>query len=165
MQRPVSYCYWVSPGRLLAGEYPRNLDKESSVHKLDSLVQAGISVFIDLTEEHDGLLPYENMLDGAHYQRFPIRDVSVPSSTEVMRTILDAIDYYISLGRVVYVHCWGGIGRTGTVVGCWLARHGQEGQSSYERLQELWRYNPKSAYRRSPETLEQEQYILEWRES
>ncbi len=24
----------------------------------------------------------------------------------------------------VYVHCWGGVGRTGTVVGCWLLRHG-----------------------------------------
>ena len=165
MQRPIPYCYWVSPGRLLAGEYPRNLDEESSVHKIKALLQAGISVFIDLTEEYDGLLPYGDMLDGAQYQRFPIRDVSVPSSTEEMRTILDNIDHYISFGRVVYVHCWGGIGRTGTVVGCWSARHGQEGQAAYDRLQELWRHNPKSAYRRSPETMEQKQYILAWRES
>ena len=36
--------------------------------------------------------------------------------------------------------------------------------AAYDRLQELWRHNPKSAYRRSPETWEQKQYILDWRE-
>ena len=28
-------------------------------------------------------------------------------------------------GRKVYVHCWGGVGRTGTVVGCYLVRQGE----------------------------------------
>ncbi len=164
MKRPIQYCYWVSPGQLLAGEYPRDKNSESSIQKINALVLDGISAFIDLTEEYDGLLPYEDMLNGAHYQRFPIRDVSVPESIELMREILDAIDHHIGNNRIVYVHCWGGIGRTGTVVGCWLARHGVEGQAAYDRLQELWEHNPKSAVRRSPETLEQKQYILDWRE-
>ena len=41
-----------------------------------------------------------------------------------MTAILDAIDTSLTGGRLVYVHCWGGVGRTGTVVGCWLLRHG-----------------------------------------
>jgi len=163
-KQPIPHCYWVSPGQLLAGEYPRDLDEQASLIKLNSLMQAGVSVFVDLTEEKDGLLPYENMIDGARYLRFPIPDVSVPESSGLMKKILDAIDQHINKNKVVYVHCWGGIGRTGTVVGCWLARHGHEGQAAYDRLQELWRHNPKSAYRRSPETWEQKQYILDWRE-
>lgn len=32
--------------------------------------------------------------------------------------ILDAIDARLEAGKSVYVHCWGGIGRTDTVAGC-----------------------------------------------
>lgn len=40
-----------------------------------------------------------------------------------MRGILEVMDERIAAGGVVYVHCWGGRGRTGTATGCWLARH------------------------------------------
>ncbi len=50
MDRPIENCYWVAPGKLLAGEYPRNLDDESSPDKIARLIDAGISAFIDLTE-------------------------------------------------------------------------------------------------------------------
>ena len=30
----------------------------------------------------------------------------------------------------MYLHCWGGVGRTGTVVGCWLVRHGRTGDEA-----------------------------------
>ena len=46
----------------------------------------------------------------------------------VMKRILDDVDEAIAGGGLTYVHCWGGIGRTGTVVGCWLVRHGLEGR-------------------------------------
>jgi len=35
-----------------------------------------------------------------------------------MHEILDTIDAALSAKRIVYVHCWGGVGRTGTVIGC-----------------------------------------------
>ena len=31
-----------------------------------------------------------------------------------MQEILDAVDRALAAGRNVYLHCWGGIGRTGT---------------------------------------------------
>ncbi|MFZ5949388.1 MAG: fused DSP-PTPase phosphatase/NAD kinase-like protein [Candidatus Rifleibacteriota bacterium] len=31
----------------------------------------------------------------------------------------------MAAGKPVYVHCWGGLGRTGVVVGCWSRRHGE----------------------------------------
>ncbi len=79
--------------------------------------------------------------------------------------ILDTIDRSIADDGRVYVHCWGGVGRTGVIVGCWLARHGFPGDQALVRLRELWRQCPKSRYRQSPETREQEQYILRWMEA
>jgi protein-tyrosine phosphatase len=38
--------------------------------------------------------------------------------------ILNQIDICIKYGKPSYVHCLGGKGRTGTIVGCYLAVHG-----------------------------------------
>lgn len=161
MNRPIKYCYWVSPGKLLAGEYPRDRDPASSKQKLRSLMDSGVTTFIDLTQVGE-LDPYLAMIGSASHQRFPIRDGSIPSAQARTIATLDAIDSHLADGRCVYVHCWGGIGRTGLIVGCWLARHGLKGPAALSRLQELWQHNPKSAWARSPETPAQERYILDW---
>ena len=80
-----------------------------------------------------------------------------------MRGILDAIAEGLK-GGGVYVHCWGGIGRTGTVVGCHLVRSGMTGDEALAEVAEpftsMAKYSPR---RRSPETLEQEDYVRSWR--
>ena len=165
LTQPIEHCYWVVPGQFLAGEYPRNLDDESSPAKLAALADAGIAAFIDLTEAGE-LRPYSQWLNppSQSYQRFPIRDLSPPATAELTVSILDAIDEQISNGRPVYLHCWGGVGRTGTIVGCWLARHGYAGSAALERLQELWSACPKSARTPSPEMPAQRRYVRDWRE-
>lgn len=163
--QPIENCYWVIPGKFLAGEYPRDKDKNSSISKIRSLIEAGVSAFIDLTKDNEGLLPYTELIGSASYQRFPIPDVSIPKSSAVTLAVLDAIDYHIGRGRIVYLHCWGGVGRTGVIVGCWLARHGYKGQAALDRLHRLWGKCPKSTHRKPPETGEQEQYIVSWEES
>jgi len=52
------------------------------------------------------------------------------------------------------------VGRTGVIIGCWLARHGYPGAAALARLRALWATCPKSACKASPETPEQERYIL-----
>jgi protein-tyrosine phosphatase len=162
MQQPIKHCYWVVVEKLLAGEYPRTSDEESSKKKLQHLLDSGIRVFIDLTEKNEGLLPYSPLLVGAVHKRFPIRDVSVPQKFELTTKILDTIDHHLERGQPVYVHCWGGVGRTGVIIGCWLARHGLGGKAALECLRELWQQCPKSHHRNSPETIQQVRYICDW---
>jgi protein-tyrosine phosphatase len=61
------------------------------------------------------------------------------------------------------VHCWGGKGRTGTVVGCWLVRHGKAtGDQALAMIQEL-RKNDPTRYEPSPENETQRQMVREWK--
>ena len=169
---PIPHCYWVIPDKLLAGDYPRALDEEESREKLAKLTDAGVSAFIDLTKPNERtwvgpMKPYVQLIDSpAHHHRFAIRDRSIPTSLELTKAALDAIDTYLAAGETVYVHCWGGVGRTGTIIGCWLARHHEPGQAALDRLKELWEKNPKSQqpWIRSPETDAQIRYVREWDE-
>ena len=80
-----------------------------------------------------------------------------------MVTILDRIDQALADGRPVYVHCWGGKGRTGTVVGCYLVRHGIAEVKAALRLIQEMRCNDPRAHEPSPETKEQSQFVLHWK--
>lgn len=166
---PIPDSYWVSPGCLAAGEYAGARDDDIARLKLRKILDAGVTFFLDLTEEGEyGLEPYspflsEKAVTGGRavvHQRLPIRDRGTPT-VEGMRRILDTIDGAVQDGHTVYVHCWGGIGRTGTVVGCYLVRHGMSGQQALEEIARRRRGTP-DGRRRSPENDEQEAMILTW---
>ena len=94
-------------------------------------------------------------------RRFPVPDLGV-TDVATMGRILDAIDASIEVGMPVYVHCWGGIGRTGTVVGCFLIRHGMaDGKTAIERIHHL-RYTDAERRRPSPETRAQVALVESW---
>lgn len=172
MQKPIDESYWVKEGLFLAGEYPGSLFEHGMRKKLSALLEAGIQTFIDLTD--DGLKPYEQLLTRLAttsgrkpvYYRMPIEDVSVPVSPGYLKSILDTIDESLAAGRPVYVHCRGGVGRTGLVVGCWLVRHGRSGEEALSFIAEHWKTVPKSRrLPNSPETFEQRRWVLNWNEA
>ena len=129
------------------------------------MIQFGIRCFFDLTEEGE-LIPYENLLPpNVSYVRFPIRDVSVPQSIEDVRNLVKTI--LQTAGGThdeVYVHCWGGVGRTGTIIACLIAE-GMENPTLEKVMGELrtrFAMMPKSSYRQTPETKEQEQFVQQY---
>jgi len=168
--RPHDNCYWVIPGRLIAGEYPGASDSVIARRRVADIAQAGVRHFVDLTEAHE-LAPYHSYLSEfslpldrpVAHERWPIRDVDVPHSADHANKILDRIDALMSVEAVPYVHCWGGIGRTGTVVGCWLVRHGRSGEDALDVIAGHWSTVAKRhRHPHSPETDAQRRFILEW---
>ncbi len=159
-QKPTFNSYAVTDW-LYAGEYPGDKNKEKARLKLRQFKRFGITHFIDLTEEGE-LSPYEPLLCGMQHVRFPIMDQSVPDSVKSVQNLIKTINeiHKESIWNKVYIHCWGGIGRTGTIVGCYLAsEHGTDYDATIKELERLWSECPKSANRVSPENSEQRNFI------
>ena len=176
MEVPFLRSYWVQTGQLLAGCYPGAPDKHEATQKLNSLLDSGIRAIVNLMEpeetDHHGnpFKQYEDLFKKLATQRHvdvvfirqAIPDMCIPTR-ETMREILDTIDELIENGMPVFVHCWGGKGRTGTVVGCWLARHGLvNGQEALGRIQYLRRNDP-MADDPSPQNAMQCNMVQSWR--
>ncbi|MEP6896110.1 MAG: dual specificity protein phosphatase family protein, partial [Chloroflexota bacterium] len=155
--------------RLLAGEYPGQFDGELTRQRIDALIQAGFNSFIDLTKPNEFIAYIRILLDEAKlyevkvkHHRIAIGNFGLPT-TDQMKSILDTIDSELQAGRKIYLHCWGGIGRTGTTVGCYLVRRGKTAEEALRQLAEWWQTVPKShIHLRSPETREQAEFIRNW---
>ena len=171
--RPLPNSYWATP-LLLATEYP--YAPSLKTQKLDSLLQSGVRTFVDLTE-HGELSPYSPSLNkraerlgidvnNVEYHCFPIQDRSLPQSVEYMCQILDVLRDNESRGRITAVHCRGGIGRTGMVVGCWLVECGvaQDGDEALAVIAKEWKTVEKCRrYPYSPETGPQFEFVKNFR--
>ncbi len=167
---PIPDSYWVEPQRILAGEYPGARDEGEAREKVRRILRAGVTCFVDLTVAGEGgLRPYaalaqeeaEALGRRVEHRRRPIEDLSVPTREQIL-AILAEIEAISAGGGVPYVHCWGGIGRTGTVVGCLLVRRGMRGEEALARIGELRRGTP-DGWRRSPETQQQVEMVLGFR--
>src|SRR5262245_40436494 len=100
---PHPNCYWVVPGKLLAGEHPAGVTPSETKQHLDQLLAAGIQCFIDLTMP-DELEPYDIELPIAvEYIRKPIRDHGVPLRPEHMVDIQSCLDHAMRTGQRTYV--------------------------------------------------------------
>ena len=168
VKNPFHNVYWVRPGLVVAGEYPGSVYRENSRAKLRWLLENGVSVFVDLTEERERV-PYLNVLSEEadrlsatpEYHRQPIRDMTTPT-VEAMTEILDIIDAKVEGGGVVYVHCMVGLGRTGMVVGCYLVRHGMSGKEALEEIRHLRQRDLPGDLMTSPQTEDQRNMVRAW---
>jgi ADP-ribosyl-[dinitrogen reductase] hydrolase len=160
---PLANCYWVTPGKLLAGEYPGGADLAATRARLASLIEAGVGFFLDLTEEGE-LEAYAPQLPrGVKHVRRPIGDHGVPRLRERMSEILESLRGALAGRHAVYVHCRAGIGRTGMVIGCYLAEQCHDGEAALNQLNRLWSASARSAsWPMIPETTEQADYVRRW---
>ena len=162
--KPIRNSYMVMD-RVYAGEYPREYDDKKSVDKIKQFKRFGITHFIDLTEEGE-LRPYDQMLASPMLHiRFPIHDVSIPANIESVKDLIGQIQGILNENdrNKVYIHCWGGVGRTGTIVGCLLSyQHNYDFEETMNALTKAFSDCPKSAYRETPETKEQRDFIARY---
>lgn len=145
----VTFRYWwVEKDKLLAGQTPVGYDSYAAKQYLQHLLNMGMRVFINLQEEdeairkdfafyHDLLARLaDDMATEVSCIRVPTTDGTVINDSTI-RLILDLIDSALQRNQMVYVHCMAGNGRTGTVIGCWLARHGLTGYDAIKKMRDL----------------------------
>jgi protein tyrosine/serine phosphatase len=172
---PFDRSYWVIPGKLLAGEIPSAVEEATRKQKVENLVMMGFDAIINLMEDGertfsgDLLIDYTDDLEYYAAQiskiitvhHLPIPDLSV-TSIEKMRETLHLIYKLIEEGKKVYVHCWGGVGRTGTVVGCYLMEHNMATTVNVIQTIDYLKRTTPISNRNSPETEEQVNFVLNW---
>ena len=174
MNAPLPQTWWVDPGRLLAGGFPGDRNAEHAEKKLRVLLETGVRCFVSLQEPgemswagyFEDYRPVAEHLALAMdlelaFHNFPIPDMGA-TDDRTMTQILNTIDGAIASDKCVYVHCWGGHGRTGMVVGCWLCVHGLSGSQALRRIQELRCHDEVLLSWESPQTPEQVEVILGW---
>ncbi len=165
----INRMYTVSPGKFYAGPIPSSPEPSEISKVLEHPIKNwGVRCFINLMEANETNQlgqPFNSYIEAAkainaevEMQRLAIRDFTAPTP-EFMKKILDVIDAEIANDRPVYVHCWGGLGRTGAVVGCWLRRHGEE--DPLKKLQEL-RVGASNSHRASPQSQDQYSLVRNW---
>lgn len=173
MDKPFAQSYWAVPGLLCAGHYPGAEDTDEHREKLGGLVRCGIRRVINLIPDYEtgrGGRPFRAyMADLAQLSaaqgvavecaRMGWPDGTTPDRAH-MQAILDRIDQSVAAQEPVYVHCWGGHGRTGTTVGCFLVRHGATPEAAIAQIL-AWREPlPRNHF---PFEGQQEAFVREWR--
>jgi len=175
---PFERSYWVIPGKFLAGRIPSSPDVSRIRETVEALVGLEIDCVINLTEADEKtfsgalLNDYAATLREVATQvgrsveviRMSIPDLSIPS-VPFMKKILNKIEQVLTEGKSVYVHCWGGVGRTGTVVGCYLQRKGYTNKENVLEMIEYLKRTTDLVNRLSPETDEQRDFVLHWQKN
>jgi hypothetical protein len=176
MKLPFPRSYWVEPGHLLAGFYPGDRDRDQADQKMNALLDCKVSSVINLMEpdevdhHHGSFVPYDSRLQelaaarchAVRCRRFPIVDRTAPT-VAYMRTILADLASALERKETVYVHCWGGRGRTGTVVGCYLCEARRlSGPAALEELKRLTAHTP-PAFWPAPEMSVQQDFVRSWK--
>ncbi|MFH1115578.1 MAG: hypothetical protein V1792_16845 [Pseudomonadota bacterium] len=170
LNKPFAKSFTMIPGRLWGGAYPGDRDPYEMQRKIEGLLKCKVKAIINLMEadevDHEGLpfVPYEPLLKGKGVTvlHLPIPDVSVRDADG-----MDEIMYHLHdcVRRVpTFVHCWGGRGRTGTVVGSFFIDAGiLTGEQALHAVhiarslsEEPFLHKP------APETMRQRKTVLEW---
>jgi atypical dual specificity phosphatase len=119
---------WLLPGQLLGCAYPK---REAA---LAGLAEQGITVLVNLHERPHDRQRLER--HGLSSVQIPIRDFTAPMPEQLAQAV-EAIDTEMARGQRVAVHRGGGLGRTGTVLACYLVSRGASAEDAIRQVRQL----------------------------
>lgn len=162
MRGPTDTSNWVIKHRVMAGAYPGSTD-HTHPRFVESLIkQCNITTFVCLQRPNElrRFNPYDAVAKAVNEQTqfvsFPIPDGNIVSDSDVSSFVAGDLSSRIERGEVLYIHCWGGHGRTGTVVAlllCYL--YGLTADEALKLTQLYHTCRRHKGYNSSPETLPQ----------
>jgi len=132
---PHDTCNYLLPGCLLAGSYPGDRSEPGHSEKILACLEAGVDTFLCLQQrrELERFTPYvaraaelRAALPGAEGRELEFLHCEVPdghvTSRHHLAIAVATVVQKLREGRKVYVHCWGGHGRTGTLLCAFLVK-------------------------------------------
>lgn len=128
---------WPAPGRI--GVMPRPAGGQWLTDDLMSLREAGVDTIVSaLTEPERQRLDLIHQCEvaekvGLSYVAFPIDDFGIPGIAEI-RLLAKKLAAEVTGGRFVVAHCFGGIGRSGTIAGATLIQLGATADHAMELI-------------------------------
>ena len=125
----------------------------SVVSDLEFLKDNGIEAIVSLTE-----LPLHKTLIeefGFEYKHIPVADLTSPTQEQI-EEFVTFVNNLMSSKKKIVVHCDAGIGRTGTMLACYLVN---KGRSAKNAITEVRKKRPGSI-----ETMGQEETIEKYEE-
>jgi atypical dual specificity phosphatase len=138
---------FVIPGQLAGMGQPGGLGSYLQAD-LARLREAGIGAMVSLTPEPPE--PKAVAAAGLTLLHLPIEDFGIPTDEQIDRLVAFAGEQ-IAAGQAVVVHCGAGMGRTGTVLACYLVHLGE---GADEAIDSIRRIRPGSI-----ETAEQAEFV------
>ena len=136
-KKPTNFS-WLISDKLAGSGMP------TSVSEIDWILKQGVKSIVTMTENS---LP-ESWVKNVKYLHVPTEDFSAPDMEQIDEAV-EFIRNRIESNEPVMVHCAAGIGRTGTILACYLVKY--EKISAKNAIQKVRKERPGSIQSESQE--------------